>query len=375
MSFALISNLYFKALQYSHNAKSSMKKLLFLPLAALMFLLTEVNGANSTSLDPSSVRGLPNISIRTTGKWDLFAEPFTWYASQQTSAVWADIISVELNNTSSFGAQDVGFPWDFGFRVGGGYNPDYDQWDTQLYWTWFRTKAHQSKQVFPEFISTPDGVIATQFIHPEFFAGDLSDQLFKKATLQWTLLFNMFDWELGRSYWVSKGLSLRPFVGLKGGWIHQSMEVQYAQQITTVLTNQSAIEHVKNNFWGVGPVGGINTKWKLRNFGRHFPSLFGDFSAATLWGTWNCNDTYRSSSGKKVFVNSRPWTLGALMFRGVMGLGWDVDFNQGRSHFAAKLGYETQLWLNQLRVATSQIVVLHGDLSLQGVTFNCRFDF
>ncbi len=338
-----------------------MKKRIICILAVLM-LLVQVDAAEPTPLE---TRGLPNVSQRVLGKWDLSADFLAWFVSEEASAVWADLLKVG-DNTSSFGAPDFHFDWDFGFRVGAGYNFRYDQWDTQLYWTWFRTEAHQTKQ-----ISITNGTI-----HPEFFAADLSDNLAQRAKIRWALLFNMFDWELGRSYWVSKGLSLRPFIGLKGGWIHQPIHVHYEDLIIAkVLTTDSGKEYAKNNFWGVGPLGGLNTKWKLRDFGTHYPSLFGDFSAATLWGTWNCANVYKNSTGADVVVNMKRLTLGALMFRGFLGIGWDVDFNKGRSHFATQLGYEMQLWLNQLRVPTSQLVPLHGDLTLQGLTFNCRFDF
>lgn len=355
-----------------------MKKLILFPLALLMLVL-HVDAADTKSSDQpkkEDVRGLPNISTRTSGSWDLFADAFAWYASEQASAVWADILEIG-SNTSSFTAQDIGFDWDFGFRLGAGRNLEYDQWDTQLYWTWFRTEAHQSKRVSPEFIPIlGGGVLVTEEIHPEFFAADLSADFSQSAKIRWSLLFNMFDWELGRSYWVSKDLSLRPFIGIKGGWIDQSIHVKYDNLIiASAPTNLSAKEPVKNNFWGIGPVGGVNTKWKLRNFGTHYPSLFGDFSAATMWGTWSCSDVYKKTNGIKVNVHSRKLTLGALMFRGFMGLGWDVAFNKGRSHFSTRVGYEMQLWVNQLRVATSQLIRLHGDLTLQGVTFNCQFDF
>ena len=318
---------------------------------------------------------MPNRSLRTFGNWSLFAEGLAWYASEQSSAVWIDIIDIG-SGTSSFTPQDIGFPWDFGFRVGAGYNLDYDQWDTQLYWTWFRTETHQSKRVFPEFIPISGGVLVTQQIHPEFFAADISGSFSASAKIDWTLLFNMIDAELGRNYWVSKGLSLRPFIGIKGGWINQSIAVHYGDLIiSSAPTGLSAKEYVKNNFWGIGPVGGLNTKWKIRDFGSHFPSFFGDFSAATLWGTWICSDVYEDSSGAKVNVHTRNATLGGLMFRGLMGVGWDVLFNKDRSRFSTQLGYETQLWINQLRVSTSQLIRLHDDLTLQGVTLNCRFDF
>ncbi len=341
---------------------------------SLIFILPQLEAVNSQPTNDDE-RGLANPSLRTSGKWDVFADALYWYASEQASAVWADIIKIG-DNTSSFGAQDIGFDWDFGFRAGVGSNFEYDQWDTQLYWTWFRTKTHQSQHVSPEFIPIGPITLVTQEIHPEFFAADLSGDASEAARIKWSLLFNMFDWELGRRYWVSKGLSLRPFIGIKGGWIHQSIDVKYKHLIiSSAPTNSSAQEHVKNNFWGVGPVGGVNTAWKIRNFGTHYPSFVGDFSAATLWGTWDCDDVYDVSTGRRVKVNTRNAALGALMLRGFLGLGWDVDIHHGKAHFAAKLGYETQLWINQLRVATSQLVRLHGDLTLQGVTFNCRFDF
>lgn len=357
-----------------------MKKFLLFPIVLLMLVLqTHAGAAQTASSDQpkkEDARGLPNVSPRTTASWDLSADALAWFASEQASAVWADIININLNNTSSFTAQDLDFNWDFGFRLGAGRNLEYDGWDTQLYWTWFRTEAHQSKKVSPEFIPIGSSVLVTAEIHPEFFAADLSSNDSQGAKIRWALLFNMFDWELGRSYWISKGVLLRPFIGLKGGWINQHIHLKYSNLIiNSAPTVYSARENVKNDFWGIGPTGGVNTKWKLRNFGTHFPSLFGDFSAATLWGNWICNDVYKQTNGEKVSVHTRNSTLGALMFRGFMGLGWDVDFNKARSHFSTRLGYEMQLWVNQLRLSTSQLIRLHGDLTLQGATFNCRFDF
>lgn len=345
-----------------------MKKFILLHLVLLMLLHNTDVAAECTTC---SVRGLPNISC-TYGSWDLFVDAFAWYASEQASAVWANIININLiQNTSSFAAQDLAFDWDFGFRVGAGYHLEYDGWDTQLYWTWFRTEAGQS-----EHVPIPDSVFVIEEIMPEFFAGSLSSNTAQSAKIRWNLRFSMIDWELGRSYWISKGLSLRPFIGLKGGWINQVIHVQYDNLIiASIHTTNSARENVKNNFWGIGPVGGVNTKWKLRNFCTHFPSLFGDFSVATLWGTWICSDVYNDTTGREVLVNTKNSTLGALMLRGFAGLGWDVDFNGGRSHFATRLGYEMQLCVNQLRVSTSQLIRLHGDLTLQGITLNCRFDF
>lgn len=63
------------------------------------------------------------------------------------------------------------------------------------------------------------------------------------------------------------------------------------------------------------------------------------------------------------------------MLQGKAGIGWETDFKQGRYHFSTQLGYEGQIWFNQLRIATFQQLRLHGDLTLQGGTLKCRFDF
>ncbi len=39
----------------------------------------------------------------------------------------------------------------------------------------------------------------------------------------------MLDWELGRSFYVSKHLSLRPHIGIKGGWISQHVRENFTK--------------------------------------------------------------------------------------------------------------------------------------------------
>lgn len=142
-----------------------------------------------------------------------------------------------------------------------------------------------------------------------------------------------------------------------------------------VLTTESGNEDLKNNFWGIGTLGGVNSKWRIHNFKSCFFDLFGDFSMATMWGRWECEDVYKNTSLYTSSVNMKNSTLGALMFKGFMGIEWGACFNAGKSSFSSKLGYEMQLWTNQLRFATFQLQRLHGDLSLAGITLNFRFDF
>jgi hypothetical protein len=337
-------------------------KRIFLCLAFLALSISKLS-ASQTDLN-----GLTNTATRAqcpSSNWTVSADFLAWLASEEVASIWADIISVG-DNTSSWGVPGFNFKWNYGFRVGLGYNLAYDQWDTTLYWTWFRTDAKHTL--------SSNSQISLQ---PEFFAAFLSGDIPRSMSAKWSLLFNMFDWELGRSYWISKGVSLRPFLGIKGGWINQSIHAEYYDLIIhpSLPAHNFGNEHLKNNFWGIGPLGGINCKWRTFNFESHFFNLFGDFSAAAMWGSWACSDVYKNTLSKTSSVNTKNSTLGALMFRGFIGMGWDADFNAGKSHFAAKLGYEMQLWLNQLRIATFQLQRLRDDLTLQGITLHCQFDF
>jgi len=349
---------------------NNVKKWLVFFLAVGAVFLAERGFADSMEktgqLGMDTPRGLPNVSTRSenAGRVDLFADFLFWFASEETASIWTNVFSIGFN-TSTFEAKGFDFDWDYGFRLGAGYNFVYDQWDTQLYWTWYRTQSHDS--VSPKPNST---------VIPEFEAGLLSRNNAAGAHIGWTIQLNMIDWELGRKYWVSNDLSLRPYIGLKGGWIDQSLRLRYEDLIVNnVNTDTVGKERLKNDFWGIGPVGGLNTKWRLRNFGTHFPSLFGDFSVATMWGTWKLHDRYRDETGLVSTTHFKTLTLGAIMFRGIVGVGWDAQFCRGKCHFATSLGYEMQLWVNQLRLSTLQLLPLHGDLTLQGITWNTRFDF
>lgn len=333
-----------------------------LPLLVALILsaLSKLHGAEEP------LKGVPNISTRTesASSWALSADVLFWLASEEVASIWADVITVG-DNTSSWSAEGFDFNWDYGLRVGAGHGLIHDQWDTMLYWTYFRTSAKHTIPFEPD-----------RLIIPEFFAALLSKNTPLSLHAKWSLLFNIFDWELGRSYWVSQHVSLRPFLGIKGGWIHQSIHGKYQNLIIDkVHTHNSAQEHLKNNFWGVGPLGGLNSKWRARQWGPHSLDFFGDFSMATLWGNWQCSDVYKNTASQKSSVNMKNATLGALMFRGFMGISWDVIFYGRKASFNARLGYEMQIWLNQLRLATFQLQRLHDDLTLQGITFNCRFDF
>ncbi|MBS0653751.1 MAG: hypothetical protein JSR39_09560, partial [Verrucomicrobia bacterium] len=263
--------------------------------------------------------------------------------------------------------------WDAGFRVGIGYGMKHDQWDTQLYYTRFHTDGH-------DHVSGGPGTIHSSFLG-NFYVNNaegagLSGIAYQKGSIDWSIRYNIFDWELGRSFWVSKALSLRPFLGLKGGWIDQSIHSKWVDpDVAAPLFFHSGKENLKNNFWGVGPSAGLNTKWMALDVNNHRLWLFGDLSGAIMYGHWTFSDAFRNDIDQKVKVKLSHLNSGATMVRTWMGLGWDVLFSRGRYQFAAQLGYEMQFWFDQLQYYSFDDGRLVNELTLQGGTLEFRFDF
>ena len=323
--------------------------------------------ANEPLNELTSCCTIPPQQKNTTRNWDLFGHLLIWRASEETTSFVSNIITKKTPKSTVFEIKENRFDTDVGFRAGIGHTLEYDAWDTQLYWT------HYSTDTTSHIPNTPSTITS------EFFAGFMvdfvnGDQILS-GRVKWDLQYNMFDWELGRRFCVSNAWSLRPMIGLKAGTINQTIRSRWKVAAGTPKTYFTAKENVKNHFSGIGPQLGLNAQWKFACFGIHSLKLFGDFSLATLWGRWRIKDTYKDPRPKEMSVHLKRIEFGSLTLRGFAGLGWDVELPNSCSRFTARLGYEMQLWLSHLRLPTFQQLILHGDLTLQGGTFECRFDF
>lgn len=308
-------------------------------------------------------------SLYSASDFDFFANLIYWTAREAGADCWAEVIHSDASSSSN-DLHQVHFGWDPGFRIGVGYGMKRDEWDTQAYCTWFQTKGKD------EIASTP-GTVHSSFLG-NFYVDNptgsgLSGPSYQKASIGWAIHYTMFDWELGRNLWAGKFLALRPFLGIKGGWINQSIHSKWEDpNLAGAEFFHVGTENLKNNFRGVGPMTGINTQWNLLS-GRNQFYLFGNFSGALMWGHWSFGDTFENDIQQEISVDLANIKSGATMVRTFMGLGWDAALN--RCHFSTRLGYETQFWLDQLQFYSFTGGRLVNELTLQGGTFEVCLDF
>ena len=303
-------------------------------------------------------------SVAQAKHWDLFVDGLYWFASEETTNVWASVVGKSQPNVNFFKAQGLSFKPNGGVRAGLGYCAERNPWDVQLYTTWYQTHGCSSVP------NTPNQLIETQF-----FAGFINGDIANSAQIFWKLKFNMYDGELGYNFVFGDHLVIRPFLGLRGGWINQPLTYSANNVVLFGPGGPfTSTESLLQKFWGIGPQFGANSLWTFAQSKIGSLSLFGDFSLATLWGHWSFCDKYANSTGQTFSVNLKDSTLGQLVLRGCAGFGWQGACTE-KCDLTVQLGYELQWWVNQLRIPTFQQLPLHGDLTLQGGVFRCRFDF
>lgn len=287
-----------------------------------------------------------------------------WHASQQSTSPWAYVQTTKSTPfpANTYTEPNVYFKWSPGLKLGLRYTrPNF--FDAKLYWTHFSTKTHEAIQANSD-----------EIILPEFFNGFLTELFYNNAQLSWKLGMNMLDAELGHRFKPLKSLSLRPFIGIKGGTINQSIYSSWQLDELNIQLYSSK-ENLKNNFLGIGPSFGVDSEWHVyKNI-----NILGDVSTAFLWGRWNIRDTYHGPGAlfsgipeTTISSNTHHSMLGTYMARGFLGLEWTF---KATTLVKIKAGYEMQFWSNQLRLPVFQALPIHGDLTLQGATCGILIKF
>jgi len=306
--------------------------------------------ANEVVITPSTTLEQHPMTI------DIFTELLYWYTSEAVD--WAFTLSQDQNSeTSSF--KTFVFDWAPGFRVGLGRNM-HDNWKTHIGYSWFRSKAQAHTQ---------------GDVTPAFFAARLSAlEPFAAGEASLNLHYNIFDWELVRTFLISQYLYLEPSIGLKGGWIKQIIHSRWTLYILDVLPFY-AIEDLHQTFQGGGPKGALGAKWLFDSTQKYAFSLIGQFEVGYLWGHWSIRDEFIDDLDTIITVKTSERNYGALMLHSFLGFGWDYNFNSDKTHVGIKLGYEIEDWVNQCQIFTDSSGSQNNDLILQGFTLGVRFDF
>lgn len=288
---------------------------------------------------------------------DISADFLYWYTSETVD--WAFTLAFD-ENTIKTAYKTLSFNWAPGFRVGLGYNSFCDHWNTKANYTQFHSKAVDSTR---------------GSVTPAFLAARLSLlEPFSSGKAQLSLHYNMLDWDLGQSFSVCKCLCLRPAIGLKGGWITQTLKTSWT--IDDLFGLHTASENLKQKFSCVGPTAGFSMKWYLKNIQKHSFSLIGQFEADYLWGHWSIQDKFTDDLFfTKIEIKTLDRNFGSIVLCSFFGFEWNYSFSCNQSCFATKIGYEIEDWFNQFQIFSDASGSQNNNLILQGLCASLNFTF
>ncbi|MDN3509618.1 MAG: Lpg1974 family pore-forming outer membrane protein [Candidatus Neptunochlamydia sp.] len=262
----------------------------------------------------------------------------------------------------------VDWSWDPGFKAGLGWIFCHGCWDMNLQYTWLYTNVdgdYHGGHILPSYDLLPVDL-------PQ------NHVTFRGAHAHFDLHYQIGDLELGRNYYVSRTLKLRPFIGMKGTWQKQYYKVGYYGFPITPLNffNFRAKFDQALSLWGLGMRGGINTSWQFSKY----IALYGNMAFTGIWLHYDIDrkDTFftfgTSITEATTFIQDCLRVIKPAM-EFALGLRGEGYFGCGRYHILAQVGWECQIWPNQTFYVTTNGHYDRYDLNLHGFTGKIRFDF
>lgn len=270
----------------------------------------------------------------------------------------------------------IEFDYDPGFRLGIDFDTAYDGWDLGLTWTSLESKgsrdvsASGNKEIFatqanPQLATFLTGIPTSAFIYRQM-----------RSHLK--IHLNQLDLDLGREFFVSKHLTMRPHIGLRTTWIRQFLKVDYNPPVTSAfLSIVPAIDtSQKNKWWGIGIESGLDMLWM---FGKGV-SLYGTIAAAIESGFQKVIVKQSSEAGV-IFEDERDSVRNSHPILDLqLGLRWDHGFKQDSYNFGLFGGWEHHTYFSQNQFhnelsPVGKYVANQGDLSYQGWTIGAHLAF
>lgn len=351
-----------------------------LSLTTSMVAADQGNGNNKTApAQPMGVTSQPSgiitpaVGPRVANGADVFlTADFIYWRTHQNGLEYAQSGLVATapavnTNLSSGTVQSPKARWQPGFKVGLGLVFEHDGWDIDAEYTWL-APSHKSNTITAATPSTLQNV----WTDPTVASG--GNTLIEQASASWRLSYNVLDLTLGRNFFVSRYLTLRPNFGLKGAWVKQRNNVDYVLG-TLVSPSYTELEiRQKQRFWGVGVRAGLDTVW---HFCKEF-GMYGDMGLSALWGQYKNRrtddlQTPAGSEGQTLNYRRSFHDVTPVLELGI-GLAYMTWFYDEAYMFDIRAGWEEQVWFDTNHFFDST-GARSGNFTTQGLTVKVGFWF
>jgi hypothetical protein len=285
-----------------------------------------------------------------------FVDLLVWQVRESGADNWGQSVTAGGSNRRLYKVLDAPFDWNTGVRIGVGHSFDQDAYDVTLAYTHYQATA--SNQASGTVISSFDG---NYFVNNT--NGANLDISYSNASVRYQFFYNTVDIILGRNCKLDSTLLFHPYLGLKAASINQNIYSNWSNP--TIPTNfVNGTENLENNFSGIGPLVGIDSAWSLYTGASQSVDLIGNLAGGLLFGHWSFRDVYANDAPVNITVHNDSVNGASPLVAGLVGLQWSKQL--GKSEFSIRLGYEAQIWFNQVAFYSLNLGKINRPVSLQG---------
>jgi len=329
------------------------------------------------------------------------AEFLYWYATTTNLAYATKYTVFSQGNATNPSARFVGpekiyepqWNWDGGVRLGIGVITNHDGWDVYSNWTWTYNSCFESINVqsYPvNDLTSLQNPIGTEALASPWFS-DGTNSNFDSIQTRWSILLNQFDLELGRKFWISPRLVLRPFGGLRGHWSRMFFKVRGNYDSIGLGANARLFQETARRtqkFWAVGLLGGLQSNWYInRNWSVFinwaFSLLYGPFDIKTHLQSFGFNSHNQEISNFDQRFNHDDIYALQSVYDLAVGIHWELPIYDSAYKVSFDAGWESHLYpgYNHLDANVSAssngatYLPAEGDLTLSGLVLRGQFEF
>lgn len=354
-------------------------------------------------LGPANFAGNPPV-CPINGNWSLIVAPFFWSACQDglefaiKNSVNVPVINAtsselqELNQLSFAHFADPYSKWDFGCKLGLKYMLECDGWDLGLIWAHFKNRSKNN-------IDTSVDIESLIPLWSAFSPAQGTPLYSRDSQAIWRVKLNLIDLPIGREYWTSRRLTIRPQIGLRYVRLSQNLNLEnaggsWSPRIDPIQQPFRNNILLSNAYRGLGIRAGLDSGWHC---GCGF-RLIGSVATSIVYGR------FRITQNEENHLTIPPYRIDPVLstedrFRAsravldlLLGLEWARQFFGCTYGITTQLSWEQHLFFNQnqlwrvRRIASQQqnypnltgdniYTQSRGTLDTQGWTLTLIFSF
>jgi len=263
--------------------------------------------------------------------------------------------------------------WSWGINAFVGYNFDHDGYDMKITNSYFDTSASSTANA--GFGGAVVPLRASTYIVDE--TSETSFTNCSESKSQLSITYDLLGLELGRDFYVSQYLAIRPFIGLLSSWMWLENNISYSGGEELTVNSVYVEDH--SNWWGIGPQFGLNSEYGL---GGGF-SIFADTKGALTYGRFRVYHTEDFSGTANPEAEVKAYGHRIVPYvQAVLGVSYEFTTDNNKNHFLLRAGYNTQYFFgaNQMlrpsnNGAINYITRQNNNLQTQGLILDASWAF